>query len=895
MWKSQISEWLDDLQLPPSREAEIIEELSQHLQDRYEELLATGLSETEASRTALTELNENDQLRRELRQVERPVCSDPINVQTGGGKLMFANLRQDVKYGIRVLLKRPSLTLVATLTLAIGIGANTAIFTVLNAVLLRPLPYPASERLMEIGRVFPGSSEVSSLSEAKFLFLRDTLRSFDSITATQGLGANNYLSDANSNEYITGLIVSSDFFRVIGVSPAAGRAFTAAEDSPSGERVVILGDGLWRRRFGSDPAIIGKTINLTGNTFTVIGIMPSGFEYFGTNDVLMPMRANPGHPNEGHNWTVIGRLRPEETLSRANAELPSAFEKFRDTYPKQVFKDESFGAQSWRLNMTSSVRQLLWILFGAVAFVLLIACANVANLQLTRAVARQKEMAIRIAIGGNSFRLIRQLATEGIVLALPGGLAGLALAIWGLSTLKRLLPEGMIPRANEISLDWRVLGLCFLATAVSGIFFGLAPALQVLRVDVNTALKATPSKLTGGRTALWLGKALVASEIALALALAVGAGLLLRTFANLRGVEQGFDSRNLLTFEVAQPGGKAVGGTLNDFHTVVLERLKHLPGVEGAAITNKLPLDRWFNLPYRLASHSDFTGSVEVRSISADYFQVMKMNLRKGRSFNDGDIAQAEPVIILNEAFVRRNYQSNEALDQLLCVACEKYGDPAQRRVVGVVNDTKQRSLHETAPPIVFIPYSQTPDASKNTRRAFSVVLRTSGNPLTLSNTIRAELSQIDPNVLVRNVRSMDQLVDRSVAPNFFELSLLALFAAIGLLLSAVGIYGVMTYMVSKRTQEIGVRMALGAQVRDVRMLVLKQCLVLALFGVIIGVVSSLALTRLMKSLLFGVSPTDPLTMVAVAFLIVLVALLASYLPVRRATKIDPLIALRFE
>ena len=327
-------------------------------------------------------------------------------------------LWQDLRYGVRILFKKPAFTLIAFFTLAFGIGANTAIFTVVNAVLLRPLPYPSSEKLMELGRVFPGSQEVSDLSEAKFIFVRDYLRSFEAVTATQGMGSNTYLSDGNETEYIHGLVVTADFFRVMGVSPASGRGFTKEEDSLAGGRVVILGDGLWRRRFGSDTGIVGKTIALNGNSYSVVGIMPPGFEYFETQDVLVPMQGNPARPNEGHNWTVLGRLKPGATRDQAYSEMNALFQKFRETYPKQVLKDEAFGVQSWQANMTRSVRELLWILLGAVGFVLVIACANVANLQLTRAAARQREVAIRMALGGGSWRLIRQLLTEGVLLAL---------------------------------------------------------------------------------------------------------------------------------------------------------------------------------------------------------------------------------------------------------------------------------------------------------------------------------------------------------------------------------------------------------------------------------------------------------------------------------------------
>ena len=683
---------------------------------------------------------------------------------------------------------------------------------------------------------------------------------------------------------------------MLGVLPARGRGFTKEEDSPAGERVVILGDGLWRRRFGSETGIVGKTITLNGNAYAVVGIMPPGFEYFGAQDVFVPMGVNPASKNEGHNWTVIGRLKQGVTTDQARSELNLVFEKFRATYPKQVRENETFGVQSWRVNMTSSVRELLWILLGAVSLVLLIACANVANLQLTRAAARQKEMAIRMAMGGGSWRLIRQLLTEGAVLALMGGCGGLLLAIWGLDAMRTLLPEGMIPRADEISLDWRVLAFCLAVSLLTGIVFGLAPALQMLRVDVNGALKEGASKIGAGSARGRLRSVLVVVEVALALALTVGAGLLLRTFANLRSVEPGFEAQNLLSFQIS-PRGKNYDtvAKINDLYLRGLERFRGLPGVEAAAVTNKLPLDKWFNLPYKLAGQSEWTGSAEYRLISPDYFRVMKMAVRQGRQFDQNDTIGAEPVVIVNEAFARRNFASGEPLGQQLCIGCERFGDPAMRRVVGVVNETKQRSLDEASPATVFIPLTQAPEGMSGILRQSSFVLRTTGDPLLLSAAIRSEMRQLDPGLPVRNLRSMEQLVGRSIAPQRFNLSLLSLFSALGLLLAAVGIYGVMAYSVSQRTHEIGLRMALGAQARDVLKLVVKQGMALALVGVAIGLIASFALTRLMKNLLFGVSATDPATLAGVALLLTCVALLACYIPARRATKVDPLVALRYE
>jgi len=802
---------------------------------------------------------------------------------------------QDLRYGVRMLLKNPGFTAIAILTLALGIGANTAIFTVVNAVLLRPLPYPESEKLMQAGRAFQGGDLASdlSVSEQKFVFLRDQTQSFEAVTATQGMGSNFYLSDGNQIEYINGLLVSVDFFRVMGVQPASGRGFTKEEESLSGERVVILGDGLWRRRFGADAGLIGKTITLSGAAYTVVGVMPPGFEYYGAHDVFLPMRINPTRQNEGHNWTVIGRLKQDITLDQARAELKLVFEKFRAAYPRQSDPKEYFGAMSWQASMTSDVQGLLWILLGAVGCVLLIACANVANLQLTRAAARQKEMAIRTALGAGGGRLLRQLLTEGAVLAALGGGVGLLLALWGLKAMLALLPEGLLPRTGEIHLDNRVLVFALGTSLLTGIVFSLAPALQTRRVDVNRTLKEGGGKSGAARGRL--RGTLVVIEVALALTLTVGAGLLLRTFANLRGVEPGFDARNVLTFELS-PRGKNYDtvAKLNDFHRRALERFRQLPGVETVALTNKLPLNGWFNLPYKLAGSSEWTGSTEYRLISPDYFRAMKMTLRQGRAFDESDAAGAEPVIIVSEAFARKNFPNASPLGQQFCVGCE-YGDPAIRRVIGVINDTKQRSLSGNAPATIFIPLAQAPEGVREHVRGVSFALRTAGDPLRLSAAISSEAHQLEPAAPVRHMRSLEQLLGSSIAPQRFNLSLLGLFAGLGLLLAAVGIYGVMAYSVAQRTHEIGIRMALGAQTRDVMKLVVRQGMALALVGVALGLIASFGLTRWLKSMLFGVTATDPLTFAAIALLLALVAFAACYVPARRATRVDPLVALRHE
>ena len=800
---------------------------------------------------------------------------------------------QDLRYGARSLIRTKGFTVVAILTLALGIGANTAIFTVVNAVLLRPLPYPESEKLMIVGRYLAETNAISDLSQPKFVFLRDNVQSFEALTATQPRPTD-YLSDENQTDYIRSMMVSADFFHVLGVQPAMGRAFTPAEDSPSGDSVAILSDGLWRRRYAADTGVLGKTITINNVTYTVIGIMPANFEFSGLNDVFLPLGIDPASKNEGHNFNVIGRLKQGVTPEQARSELKLLFETFKAGNPSRVKENETFGLVSWQSNMTDGIRELLWILLGAVSLVLLIACANIANLQLTRAIARQKEIAIRRALGAGKWRLIQQLLIEGMLLALVGGLIGLFLARLLVGTVLTLAPTGVIPRASEIHMDWRALAFTLAASFVTGIIFSLAPALQILRVDVNDTLKE------GGRTGTEAGRgrlrsALVVAEVALALALSIGAGLLLRTFINLYRVDPGFDARNVLTFEVS-PRGKNYDSVakLNDFYHRALERFGAVSGVETAAMTNKLPLDAQFNLPYKLLGQDKFGGSVQYRVISPEYFRVMKMAIQRGRAFSDTDTVNSEPVIIVNETFARLNFTGVEPLGQQLCAGCE-YGDTAMRRVVGITNETKQKSLTDAAPATVFVPLTQAVDGVKQTLRQGNFILRTKGDPSLLTAAIRNEVRQLDPTLPMRNLYPMEQLVSRSVAGQRFNLILLGLFAALGLLLTAVGIYGVMAYSVSQRTREIGVMIALGAQPGNVLKLIIKQGMTLALVGVVIGLGASFALTRVIKSLLFNVSATDALTFGAVSLTLTSVALLACWIPARRATKVDPIIALRYE
>ena len=799
---------------------------------------------------------------------------------------------RDIRYGMRSLLTHPSFTAIAVITLALGIGATTAIFSVVNAVLLRPFPYPGAERLMRIGQQFP--SGLAAAGEPKFLFWRDQSQSFEAMAAYEGFGAGGNLAGGNEAEYVEGLRVSGEFFRVLGVNPALGRAFSSADDAPGGEPVAILSDELWRRSFGSDSGLIGRTILLNGQTVTVVGVMPPQFQFTSASDLYTPMRPSlTGDPNP--NATVFGRLKDGVTPAQAQAELKLIADKYRELHPKEMSKNESVGLEPYQDLFITGVKQLLWILLGAVGFLLLIACANVANLQLTRAAAREKEIAVRQALGASRLRIIRQLMTEGVLLSLVGGTAGVLLALWGTQVLIAAVPEGFIARANEVNFDWRVLLFAFSAAIVTGLLFGLAPAFQAGRINVNAALKESARRGGGARGRL--RNALVVVEVALSLVLLMGAMLLIRTFNNLRGVTPGFDATNVLTFQIDLKGEKyKTTSQVAAFYQDALERISRIPGVEKAAVTNVLPLVAQLNMPVVFPDHPEAVMTSQFRMITPEYFRVMKITLKQGRDFSAADGPGGPPVVIINEAFARRFLNNSNPFGQQLIVGRGVGESP--RQVIGIVSDVKQYGLDKEAPPMVFVPIPQVSDKMMSVVRRFVsayFTVRTTVGPPGLSAAMKREIAALDPTLALSDIRPMERVVARSVAPQRFNMLLVGLFAGLGLLLAAVGIYGVVSYSVAQRTNEFGIRIALGAGRSDVTSLVLRQGLVLAFLGVTIGLVASLALTRLMTSFLFGVKPTDLVSLITVSLSLLVVALLACYIPARRATKVDPLVALRYE
>lgn len=806
------------------------------------------------------------------------------------------NLLQDLRYAVRMLTKKPAFTLIAVITMGLGIGANTAIFTVVNSVLLRSLPYPEPERIVSVGRSYTGD-DINRTTEKKFLFWRENSESFEAMAGYQSIAGFN-LSGEGEAEYVTGMRVSVDFFRALGVSPH-GRAFAEQEDSPGGEKVAIVSDHLRRRRFGDD-AVIGKTISLDSQPHTIIGVLPPDFRFVPDADVFVSLRAAQGIQQGGYNCSVIGRLKPEVSMEQARAEMKLVGEKYRAQFPKGMQERESVGIAGYRELLVRNVRPTLWMLLGAVSFVLLIACANVANLQMTRASARHREMAIRQALGARWSRLARQLLTESLLLAIAGGGAGLLLALWGTDALRSIIPQGLIPQSAEISFDYRVLAFTLATSLVTGLLFGIAPAIQISRLNVNNALKETSGKGIAGASRGRMRSALVVIEVALSLVLLVGASLMIRTFANLMRVETGFDPRNVLTFQVS-PSGAQYDSTaeLSQFYERALERIKSLPGVEEASVTSGVPLDSGLNLPVEFEGKTDIT-AIQYRMITMDYFRVMKIPLTAGREFDARDSEGAEGVVIINSALARQHYPDTDPLGKRVFIArtMGEYADPQPKTIVGVVGDTEKFNLTDRAMPSFFVPAAQVPSGLMLQLRQWAgadFAIRTTGDPMTLSAAVKKEMAAVDPALPLKRIRSMEQILARSISGERFYMMLLGIFAVLGLALASVGIYGVMSYAVEQRTHEFGVRLALGARRGDVLRIVLRHGMTLASIGVAIGLASAFALTRLMSSLLYGVSATDAATLAGVSVFLAGVALAACFVPARRATRVDPIVALRYE
>lgn len=811
-------------------------------------------------------------------------------------------LWQDLRFSARMLWKSRAFTLIAIVALALGIGANTAIFSVVNAVLLRPLPFPESERLMMVWERRPRQNRDSNpVAPADFIDWQNQNQVFASMAAYSG-SAFNLTETGAEPEQIVGQMVTPGFFQTLGARAAIGRALSPEADRPGGDRAVVLSHRLWQRRFGGDARVVGRTVTLNDQSFTVVGVMPPDFNYPETDSELwaasrraVPDIALAGNPDPEtlrslHYLNVIARLKPGVTREQAHAEMETIAARLEQEHPTEN-NGHTARVVSLHEQLVGDVRPALLILLGAVGLVLLIACANVANLLLARATARAKEMSIRTALGASRARLVRQLLTESTMLAVAGGAVGLLLAVWGLDLLIALSPEN-IPRLSEINLDKWVLAFTLGVSLLTGLIFGLAPALQASSLDLNSALKEGGRGTTEAFGRRRMRSALVVFEVALTLVLLIGAGLMIRSFSRLQQVDPGFKADNVLTMELSLPQSRFNESEQQAaiFFREVVGRIGTLPGVEAVGATWILPMSgsgagTGFEIEGYTPAPNERTNTA-FSSISPRYFETMSIPVVRGRAFTETDTAEAQGVAIINDAFARRYFASEDPIGRRI----RPRGDENDwLTIIGVVGSVRQIGLAEEPRAEMFLSYLQSPVPFMN------VVIRTNADPMNLIAAVRREVWAVNPNQPVANVSTMNELVANSVARTRFNTLLLQLFAAVALALAIVGLYGVMAYSVAQRTHEIGLRMALGAQGRDVLKMVVKQGMILVLIGIAIGLAAAFALTRLMATLLYGVSATDPVTFIGIALLLIAAAFVACYIPARRATKIDPMVALRYE
>ncbi len=800
-------------------------------------------------------------------------------------------LLQDLRYAARMLIKRPGFAIVAVVTLALGIGANTAIFSVVNGVLLRPLPFnnPAELVMVWENHQGRGGPEREWLAPSDFEDWRAQNTAFTHLSAMNDWGPT--LTGLAEPEPLVGAGVSHDMFTLLGREPSMGRSFRPEEDQVGAPKVVMLSNELWQRRFGSDREIIGKSISLNEESYTVVGVMPVGFKFpvIANTELWRPLRpgVNPSCQRGCLTLRAIARLRPDASLEKAAADLNTIAHRLESEYPESNSK---VGATVVSLHeqLVGNLRRPLLVLLGAVGFVLLIACANVANLMLARSRTRQREIAIRAAMGASRGRVIRQMLTESGLLLTIGVALGLLLALWLLRIFSGLAPVGA-PRFDEIGIDATVLAFTLGAAILTGLIFGLLPALGISRPDLNSSLKEGKGTPDGPRSGRLRG-ALVVAEMALALMLLIGGGLLMKSFLLLQRVDPGFNPDQVLTLRLfLNRTHYPEGQQIRSFYAPLLDRLKTLPGAQSVAAISNLPLggnntDSSFFIEGQPKPPADQQPVAWFSSISPNYFSTMEMRLLKGRAFTDRDDEKSPRVVIISEAMARRYWPGQEPLGKRIGNGTDNW-----REIVGVVNDVKHFGLDADTPPSMYLPLRQAP------ARGMSLIVRTVGAPLGVAPALRNDIWAVDKNLAIAQVKTMNELVSSSITQQRFIVLLLGCFAVLALVLAAVGIYGVMSYSVTQRTHEIGIRLALGARNTNVLALVLKNGMMLAAIGAAMGLAGALALTRLMRTLLFNVTPTDAPTFVGLSLGLLVVALVACYLPARRATKVDPLVALRYE
>jgi putative ABC transport system permease protein len=808
-------------------------------------------------------------------------------------------LIHDVRYGLRMLLKSPGSTLAAVIALGIGIGANSAIFSVVNGILLRPLPYQDPDRLVVIWetKLSKGITQ-EQVSPPDYRDWVEQNRVFDHIAALRV--EPRVMTGGELPERVETAFISPSAFDLLGVKPALGRTFSPEEGQPGRNRVAVLSHGLWQRRFGGDRGVLGRTATLNANSYTIVGVMPPEFRLLDTpSELWIPYTLEAGEWNQRGFRTlrVIAHLKPGATLDQAQSEMRSIASRIEQQ------NTESNAGWSTKViplrdQLVGDIGTTLWTLLAAVVFVLLIACANVANLLLARAGSREKEIALRAALGANPGRLARQLLTESVLLALTGGLLGLLLASWTVSILKQLGPV-TLPRLKEIAIDWRVLGFTLVVSVVTGIIFGLAPAWASMRSDLNSILRASGRGTTGSRARARLRNALVICEIAACVVLLAGAGLMIRSFARLHSVNPGFRPDHVLTMQLTLPETRYSERKIGLFYQQLVERLQGLAGVRFAAIARKVPLSSGvdsslnFIVENRPVEASADQPRAKYRAVSADYFNALGIPLIRGRYFDRTDGEKTPGVVLINETLARRFWPNEDPLGKRIQAG---FDDSIWCTIVGIVADVKQAGLDAVTNGETYYHYLQVPPALMGfVEGTMTVVLRTNAEPASMVASARGEVQKMDPGLAVFNVNTMEDLVDGSLAQPRFRTILLAAFAGVALILAAVGLYGVIAYSVAQRTNELGVRMALGAQRNDVLRLVVGHGALLAALGIGIGLALALGAMRIISNLLFAVPATDPLTFAATAVLILVVALAASTIPALKAIKVDPVVALRYE
>ena len=884
-WRRYLRFWEND----PRADAE--DELSFHIDSRIEEFVAMGMSPEEAKAEALRRFGDLERARARLQEIVQLQEQDRKRAD------MWDALRQDLRYAGRALRRNPGFTLVAVLTLALGIGANTAIFSVVNGILLRPLPYTEPDRLVRVFTAFLGSGvRRYAVSQPEFMDYKGLTQVFENAAAFGG--ASLTLTGDGEPERLRAIAATRDFFPVLGITPLLGRNFEGREGGAGVETVVILTHELWQNRFGGDRALLGRVLQINGRSRRVVGILPPNVTV-NRAQAFIPIFINPDSlTGRATNYlSAVARLRPGVSVERAQRELVALTkrkaEEFKGAYPASM--GYSATVVSMHQELIGDIKAPLIILLGAVVLVLLIACANVANLLLARGEARQQEIAVRLALGASRRRLMRQLLTESTVLALLGAAAGAVLAWWGMKALLSVNPEA-IPRFQEIRLDATVGVVTLCLAMVTGVLFGFAPAMHLVRSELQSSLREGSRAGSESGPRQRLGRSLVMVEVALAVVVVIGAALLLRSFRELRTTDPGFRADRLLAVDLSLPLARYDDEATTSFYQRLVEQMRALPGVRLAAAASEIPPvaggNNWdIEIDGRAQAPGASAPSPNVRAVTRDYFTAMTIPLVAGRDFGAGDHGASAPVAVLNETAARRWWPQANPVGQRVRFDRQL----PWVTIVGVARDTKSNGVREPVPSELYVLHEQLPGAGGGTERTMYVLLKTSVDPATLMQPARAAVRQLDPQLAITSVRTMEQLLDYSIAQQRFLMLLLAVFGVVALSLAAIGIYGIMSYAVKRRTREIGIRIALGGAPRDVLRLVVGQGMRLAAIGLALGLGAALATTHLMAELLFGVQPRDPLTFVGIGLLLIGVALVASWLPARRAVRTDPNVALRTE